>query len=521
MRLSHSSQIIVVAVLALHIVVIAAMGSAPLGITFSNALQFAACLAAVAGCAGAAARQTGYFRRFWILQSCGLVCWAAGDASFIYYTNLRHVAIPAISATDFLYLAAYLPLAATVFMSHQDNTRLDWLEILDIIQVVIVVSSLYLYLLVVLGKLSADRSGIWNKELVYWYFDANLALLSGYLFRVISAQGDVRRLFGWISVSLVTFLAADTAYAYGVTRLHLSGGTWLDLGYTCSFAATTFIAARWRRTSQSAAESSVSPEWVRKLMSLLPTLAPMLVLLLAIPVASRRPAMAWTVLACSMVCLSMRLAVTQYQQQRASEKLECSERHFRALLEKSSDAIALLDRQGKILYLSPSFEHLLGYIPQERMGFDSIGRVHPDDQNRLAADMATLYATPGGSSRGEYRSQHKDGRWMWIEGVATNLIDDPNVAAVVVNFRDITERKRAAERFAKAFRAHPTPMSIARLADAKALDVNEAWLRLGGFSREEVVGRNARQLNVWVHPEEREALMGRLRYERPEKALLP
>jgi PAS domain S-box-containing protein len=202
------------------------------------------------------------------------------------------------------------------------------------------------------------------------------------------------------------------------------------------------------------------------------------------------------------------------------EMLLSSEGRFRALIEKSTDAIALINRGGKITYLSPSIERVLGYTPEERVGHDAVGRVAPEHRQDLAEKIQQLLENPGSSSRSEYRVQHKDGRWLWIDGVATNLLEDPSVGAIVLNFRDITERKQnedmrqtMEERFSKTFHANSSAMSIARLSDGRAIDVNQAWLQLGGFKREEVIGRAATDLNVWVDIEERKRLIETLQRE--------
>ena len=87
-----------------------------------------------------------------------------------------------------------------------------------------------------------------------------------------------------------------------------------------------------------------------------------------------------------------------------------SERHFRALIEKGQDIIALLDAQGVILYQSASADRVLGYAPSEMIGRRARDLVHPDDQARVAETIAAASATPEGTGTVEYRIRAHDGR---------------------------------------------------------------------------------------------------------------
>jgi PAS domain S-box-containing protein len=124
----------------------------------------------------------------------------------------------------------------------------------------------------------------------------------------------------------------------------------------------------------------------------------------------------------------------------AMETLEKSERRFRALIEHGSDSIALIDANNNIQYLSPAVFNVEGYRPEELIGRNGLENTHPDDLPVIARTVERLLANPGRPIPVLWRRRHKDGRWIWLEGVATNLLDDPSVRAIVTNYRDITER---------------------------------------------------------------------------------
>ena len=139
------------------------------------------------------------------------------------------------------------------------------------------------------------------------------------------------------------------------------------------------------------------------------------------------------------------IAIDITERKRAEEALEKSERRFRALIENSSDAIALAAADGRIVYASPSTVRVLGYTPEQFAGINARQLVHPEDLPAAQRILAEALARPGQAFSGQIRARHRDGTYRWIEGVATNLLASPDVGAFVANYRDITERKRFEE----------------------------------------------------------------------------
>ncbi|MDQ6695275.1 MAG: PAS domain S-box protein [Chloroflexota bacterium] len=119
-----------------------------------------------------------------------------------------------------------------------------------------------------------------------------------------------------------------------------------------------------------------------------------------------------------------------------------SGRFFRALVEHSSDAIAMLDPAGTFLYVSPGVTRFLGYMPEELLGRNGFDLVPADQAAFLAGRFATILEAPGGTVVLEHTYRHKDGSVKWLESTLTNLLEEPSVKAVVSNFRDISGRKQ-------------------------------------------------------------------------------
>ena len=139
--------------------------------------------------------------------------------------------------------------------------------------------------------------------------------------------------------------------------------------------------------------------------------------------------------------LASKIAFTYHNH--LTEKIAKSEERFRALTEKSTDAIALVNIKGKVLYASPATQQLMGYTPEELQKLSNpFELVPPDDREIVSKLFEKLITKPGTTENVIYRVLHKNGHHIWIESAMTNLLKDPNVEAIVLNYRDITERKR-------------------------------------------------------------------------------
>jgi two-component system cell cycle sensor histidine kinase/response regulator CckA len=124
---------------------------------------------------------------------------------------------------------------------------------------------------------------------------------------------------------------------------------------------------------------------------------------------------------------------------------------YRALIEHSFDLMFLFGPTGTIDFASPSCSTILGYAPEELVGREAMELVHPDDAVFAGNELASLMSMPGAvHQRMELRIRAKDGSWRWIEGLGKNQIENPDIGAVVVNARDITDRKRSDLERAKA-----------------------------------------------------------------------
>jgi diguanylate cyclase (GGDEF)-like protein/PAS domain S-box-containing protein len=134
--------------------------------------------------------------------------------------------------------------------------------------------------------------------------------------------------------------------------------------------------------------------------------------------------------------------------ERAQQAVIRSEERLRALVHNSAEVILVVDPDATVTYVSPSIERALGYSVDEFVGTNGFGHVHPDDAQLAERRWQQALDQPGCSVTMEVRSHHRDGSWRWEEVSVTNLLDDPSVEGLVVNFRDVTERRLSADRLA-------------------------------------------------------------------------
>src|SRR5262249_2090163 len=127
------------------------------------------------------------------------------------------------------------------------------------------------------------------------------------------------------------------------------------------------------------------------------------------------------------------------------EALQASESRFRALVENAFDTITIVDANGAIVYESPNAVRALGW-PTLGAGSGPLRNIHPDDLPEIQLVFQELVSHPGRMVHAvQLRARRPDGEYFWLEVSACNRLDDPAVKGIVVNWRNITERKEAEE----------------------------------------------------------------------------
>ena len=172
-----------------------------------------------------------------------------------------------------------------------------------------------------------------------------------------------------------------------------------------------------------------------------------------------------------------------------------SEIFLNKLVRNSIDMLVILDENGKELFVSDSVGRVTGFAPQEIHGSSCFEYLHPDDLERMTHLFKDLVGRPGASNRAEYRHRRQSGGWIHLEAVATNFLNDPDIRGIVLNVRDITERKEREEQLLNSWKTldklvrNSNDLLIIMDEKGNELYVSESVEKITGYSAEEMLGK--------------------------------
>jgi two-component system cell cycle sensor histidine kinase/response regulator CckA len=188
----------------------------------------------------------------------------------------------------------------------------------------------------------------------------------------------------------------------------------------------------------------------------------------------------------------------------AHKREEERSRRLAQVVDSATEYISTGDRDGRITFMNQAFLRAIGWSEREIYG-KRFGDVvlSPNNSTGLREQIRAGIVEAGGW-KGECLHCRKDGTDFPVYLSVGQLKDSAGrVIGNVGIVRDLTESKRAEERFYKAFHLNPEPITIATVSDGRYLDVNESFLRITGYQREEVIGRTSLELKFWERPEDR------------------
>ncbi|ADQ80304.1 putative PAS/PAC sensor protein [Paludibacter propionicigenes WB4] len=184
------------------------------------------------------------------------------------------------------------------------------------------------------------------------------------------------------------------------------------------------------------------------------------------------------------------------ERKKAEEEIIKLSKHYQAIIENAPDGFVLLNSEGQFKYFSPSALKMFGYSLTDELVAIPDELTHPDDLPFVLSTLDELFKNPGLTPTIVYRFKHKNGTWIWIESTFSNLLNDPAVEALVINFRDVTERKNAevalreSENKFRSITEQTTDLIAITDVDGVVQYVSPSSKSIFGFETEEMVGHN-------------------------------
>lgn len=131
------------------------------------------------------------------------------------------------------------------------------------------------------------------------------------------------------------------------------------------------------------------------------------------------------------------------------EKLYKNEKRFRALVENDKSIAGLLDKDLKVIYRNPAAESVTGWTWAEGEAIHFMDHIHPDDKVQVGQIIQNVWKNPAKPFDIVFRTMHKNGHYIWLEGILINMLHDSNISAIIINLQDITKRSLSEEKIKK------------------------------------------------------------------------
>jgi PAS domain S-box-containing protein len=482
-------------------------GGARAADVFDDLGELVAALVAAAIC-GLASGRAPSRRLPWGLLAASAASWAAGEVVWCYYDAVRHVAVPFPSLADAGYLSA-VPLAIAGLLSFPGVARRGFFRLRQVLDAAMIAGSLLFasWALVLGPTFRSHQSGLLKQVLSVSYPASDVAMVSLAVIVALGAGRRDRACLALVMAGIIGFAVSDSGFAYLTATNGYGIGNVLDTGWVLGYLLIGLGALR-ALTAPAGHETDGGSERVTLTSALIPyafvSLAagvaldrfvdgrafglflPVEGLVLVVALSVRQ-----VLTLVDNVKLNRRLLV---RVERGGEELRSREERFVALVQHSSDPVTIVGPDGTILFQSPSVRRVLGWDPEATPGSSLLSLMHPEDRPQWPDLVDRLLPHPITEVTAEWRVRHSDGSWRSLRSIVTNLLDEPSIAGLVLNSRDVTAQVLAEQALAESeerFRSifDQAPLGIFRLdTNGRIVDANRALCELVGRPPEELDG---------------------------------
>jgi diguanylate cyclase (GGDEF)-like protein/PAS domain S-box-containing protein len=451
-----SSLVLAVVVGSWVAVIFAGAGGSHFRLVFSDIGLAVVALGAGVSCTLTGLRLRGRFRLVWLLLGLSTGSWGIGQVVWTYYEALRGESVPFPSLADAGYLAA-VPLAAAAMMLLPVGTRSVAGRARMVLDGLVVASSVFLVSwIVVLGKVFHNNSGgVLEQVLSLCYPLGDVVIVTIVLFAILRARQSGRRIplsLLLVAVGLVFQSIADSGFTYLTAVGSYTSGHPIDTGWFAGFLMV-LLAARTRSAVNGETESETDVP--RSMGLLLPYAAVVLALVTSAVELARgvsvdafvswdRSVIIALLVGRQILTVRENLSLTRSLEARVVE-VKASEQRFESLVQQSSDVVTVVDTDGIVVYQSETLQRVFGYAVDDVENRPIADLLPAEGVALLEEALSRATDDPSVTVLVEVPLRHATGDIRDAEISITNLLDDPNVGGLVLNLRDVSQR-RALER---------------------------------------------------------------------------
>jgi diguanylate cyclase (GGDEF)-like protein/PAS domain S-box-containing protein len=440
-------------------------------------------LIAAAGAAGVTCIRTARFSsdrqtRMWKLMGCSALSWGSGQAAWTWYETVLGREVPFPSLADVGYLAAP-PLAAAALLSLPFAAQSLAGRVRQVLDGLMIAASLLLasWVLVLRPVFRAGAENFVSQAISLAYPIGDIVVGTIVLFvlaRVRMGSGVAKIPLGLLGGGLVAWAVADSGFVYLTATEQYASGALIDAGWFLGYLLVLLAA---RKPEADPDDEEETHTGVDRMGMFLPYIAVVGSLAVSTVVQVQQGILdyfaSWTrsfiILALvgrQVLSLLENSSLARHLEARVVERtaeLRASEQRFQALVQHSSEVVILVDRDGKVEYVSESMSRVFGYSEAYLLGRSLSGILDATAGARLREGLADLAERPYGVLELELPLRHRDGHLCTVQLTITNLLDNPSVGGLVLNTRDISERRQLEDQLShQAF--HDSLTSLANRA---------------------------------------------------------